>query len=72
MYATTTYEPGDRVARWHFAFAEQADPVPGTVLRVGKRYLTVAFDRLTADDTVRVRRVEPRNVTPWSEPPDYP
>lgn len=58
----TVAEPGMRVAGWHQTFAEQWDPVPGTIKSVGTKYLTVDFDDHGP------RRVEPRNVTRWSEP----
>lgn len=69
---STPISVGSRVARWHQTYATQCDPIPGTVVAVGKRYVTVDFDRLTADDEIRRRRVEPRNLTAWSEPPEHP
>ena len=60
----TEATPGLRVARWHESYREQSDPIPGTVLRVGKKFLTVEYDN------GHIGRVEPQNVTLWSEPKD--
>jgi hypothetical protein len=55
---------GERVAAWHQTYATQWDPVPGTITNVGRKYLTVDFDDHGP------RRIEPRNVTRWSESRD--
>lgn len=55
-------EAGMRVARWHETYPGSFDPVPGTIARVGLKFLTVDFDG-TGE-----HRVLPDNVTPWSEP----
>ena len=56
--------PGMRVAYWHETFAGQFDPVPGTVVRAGAKFVTVNFDG------TGVRRITPANLTPWDYPPD--
>ena len=56
-------EFGTRVAAWHQSYAEQMDPVPATVQAVGEKFLTVLYD-----GQYETRRIEPRNVTYWSEP----
>ena len=56
-------EFGTRVAAWHQSYAEQMDPVPATVQAVGEKVLTVLYD-----GQYETRRIEPRNVTYWSEP----
>lgn len=56
--------PGVRVAYWHPTYREQNDPQPGTILRVGRKFLTVDFDGQGQ------RRITAQNLTPWSEPRD--
>lgn len=55
--------PGMRVALWHQTYANEWDPVPGTILRVGKKFVTIEWDHGGP-----ASRIEPRKLSPWSEP----
>jgi predicted P-loop ATPase len=39
-----TWQPGDRVYRWWYSHADQADPQPLTVVRVNRKTVTVQTD----------------------------
>jgi hypothetical protein len=55
---------GGRVAIWHETYADQADPIPGTIVAVTSKRVRVEFDDRLGDP----RLVDPRHLTRWSEP----